>query len=695
MKRRGIFAFVITLCLFALSCGAFFMQNETQGGDISPRVSATNYIEIGEIFDMENCKFIESTTNTFLSYLSGSDLTMGNADGIKNLVANGNITSETMRKNNSGKDCLVVLGGLEWWVTYVSKDKNDNVIVTLWMGGTNQLSGGKYDTTTFDDYGSAPWNPSPGLKGGDLTKNYPAEMYGTSYLHAAVLNNGGYYTTDGSTLKEFYPTEDSIFAPFTIGKISRYIVTPRDVEWQETQSSKALGYGVYGVDYSNESWVEMPDENFKGRYGSSTNFTNKAHYGDWADDRLWIPSRLECGDSNSREIWKISEDVSWTDVTAFLRTYDSGIYGVVSEGGGYVYPLPLNSGFGVRPALHLNLSKIANCYDNWDDHAATSFAGGDGTKQSPYEIATAEQLAYFAKLSRNVSSIGPYLSSTKYYKITANIDLQAHEWKGIGIYGKAEAQYMCLFNLDGGNHEIRNMHSTSAQGFINYCGNSYGSCTTKNLVFRDCEIISNSGLCGIFAGFYFIGYIQNVSVFDSYVDAGSGTAGAICGAGLNIKGGYVENTTVVGDTAGGICGDSSEVSCFIRNCSFVNGTVRGADNAYGIGVYDRWTEVMDCSVINGKIFGGERGADLFTGAVTQETSLGKRVVNSNFGYGVVNGVETKLMMGKVDDWSAWSYIPSLNGDLPVQEKLFHVGGFASSADIYNLLKRKGFVETTR
>lgn len=35
--------------------------------------------------------------------------------------------------------------------------------------------------------------------------------------------------------------------------------------------------------------------------------------------------------------------------------------------------------------------------DNWIDYAAESFAGGDGTSGSPYEIATPQQLALLAK----------------------------------------------------------------------------------------------------------------------------------------------------------------------------------------------------------------------------------------------------------------------------------------------------------
>lgn len=35
--------------------------------------------------------------------------------------------------------------------------------------------------------------------------------------------------------------------------------------------------------------------------------------------------------------------------------------------------------------------------ENWIDFAAVSFAGGDGTRENPYQISTAAQLAKLAK----------------------------------------------------------------------------------------------------------------------------------------------------------------------------------------------------------------------------------------------------------------------------------------------------------
>lgn len=69
--------------------------------------------------------------------------------------------------------------------------------------------------------------------------------------------------------------------------------------------------------------------------------------------------------------------------------------------------------------------------DLWINYAAGSYAGGTGTEDDPYQIATAEQLA---KLARDVYD-GPgmsYVTEGKYYKLTANIDLSGHNWYPIG-----------------------------------------------------------------------------------------------------------------------------------------------------------------------------------------------------------------------------------------------------------------------
>ena len=69
------------------------------------------------------------------------------------------------------------------------------------------------------------------------------------------------------------------------------------------------------------------------------------------------------------------------------------------------------------------------------DVTATDFAGGSGTKDDPYQIATAGQLA---KLASEVNSGVPEQTHLgEYFKLTAPIDLSGKRWIPIG-YGNAQ-----------------------------------------------------------------------------------------------------------------------------------------------------------------------------------------------------------------------------------------------------------------
>lgn len=89
------------------------------------------------------------------------------------------------------------------------------------------------------------------------------------------------------------------------------------------------------------------------------------------------------------------------------------------------------------------------------DIYADSYAGGDGSKTNPYEIATAEQLA---KLARDVNNGNTFRG--KYFKLTADIDLSDSIWMPIGKYYNYGNVNNRLFfgKFDGNGHVIKNMH---------------------------------------------------------------------------------------------------------------------------------------------------------------------------------------------------------------------------------------------
>ena len=133
------------------------------------------------------------------------------------------------------------------------------------------------------------------------------------------------------------------------------------------------------------------------------------------------------------------------------------------------------------------------------DIFADSYAGGDGSKTNPYEIATAEQLAKLARDVNNGNTSQAFLG--KYFKLTADIDLKNGIWMPIGKYynyGNGNGNNRLFFGkFDGNGHVIKNMHiqwegteAWSAWGlFSTLQGASSTNLTTvTNLIIEDATV---------------------------------------------------------------------------------------------------------------------------------------------------------------------------------------------------------------
>ena len=106
------------------------------------------------------------------------------------------------------------------------------------------------------------------------------------------------------------------------------------------------------------------------------------------------------------------------------------------------------------------VSVFADGTEVWDGSVAESFAGGKGTKDDPYQIATGSQLAYFAKRV-NAEEYGEKYADT-YFELTEDIDLGGKEWTPIGetvadlIMGGHE-YFVFSGNFDGNGYIIKNL----------------------------------------------------------------------------------------------------------------------------------------------------------------------------------------------------------------------------------------------
>ena len=138
------------------------------------------------------------------------------------------------------------------------------------------------------------------------------------------------------------------------------------------------------------------------------------------------------------------------------------------------------------------------------DIYADSYAGGDGSKTNPYEIATAEQLAKLARDVNNGNTPQAFLG--KYFKLTADIDLSGGIWMPIGkyyYYGNGNGENRLFFGkFDGNGHVIKNMHiqweGTEARSAWGLFSTLQGASSTKlttvtNLIIENATVEKKPG----------------------------------------------------------------------------------------------------------------------------------------------------------------------------------------------------------
>lgn len=149
-------------------------------------------------------------------------------------------------------------------------------------------------------------------------------------------------------------------------------------------------------------------------------------------------------------------------------------------------------------ALFANIAHAAPS-GSWTDHAALSYAGGDGSAASPYLIETAEQLALLEKSTNEDTSRENDSTLRKHYALTSDIDLSAHCWtpigEGIGPSVPSTASMAFRGHFDGRGHVISGLtpHPSDALGFKNtyfglfgrIVGPSPDFCKIKDVVMRD------------------------------------------------------------------------------------------------------------------------------------------------------------------------------------------------------------------
>ena len=318
--------------------------------------------------------FDKTEVKTLINMLSNSD--DGSINTISENIGSTGVTAETLRGYNKGgnvadSSIVVTLGGFDWYVSYLSKDTNGNVVATLWMTDTHSSSVYAKSSAigTVSDYSTG----------------YPHSMYSTSYMAVYSLNNGGQYaniTTNNSnatTTISHTASSDHMFAAFThsSGELRPYIVQPKDISYQiNSQGSN----NISGYVLMNESL----SVGLTGTYGSNYDYSSNSLYANWGEHYLWIPSLSEVGCNNNYPgIWDISieERLNNGGYAATRSGYFSDslkIFTINSTGKSY-YNHNTFYNQKLRPAFHLNLTAVLNSVGALVTLDKQSGAGGTST----------------------------------------------------------------------------------------------------------------------------------------------------------------------------------------------------------------------------------------------------------------------------------------------------------------------------
>jgi hypothetical protein len=210
-----------------------------------------------------------------------------------------------------------------------------------------------------------------------------------------------------------------------------------------------------------------------------------------------------------------------------------------------------------------SLEKIAvSAYNDAGESAKTEltkssitlldFAGGSGTADDPYLIGNARQL-------QNVGT-STYLTTGKYFKLIADIDLNGITWTPIGTYGSNLSTTAFVGTFDGNGHKIKNLtYNDTSKTNVGLFGYIYNA-TVKNLIIENASITAKQYV-GALSGGAKNSTVEKVGVRNSNLSAVIDTSYAYVGG-------------LIGDA---VADNTSANVMIIRQC-FANNVTVSAPN---------------------------------------------------------------------------------------------------------------------
>ena len=285
---------------------------------------------------------------------------------------------------------------LVWMPVYISTNRNGEAILTLYLAATETYKGTSQQEAGFFT--------AQGLYSTQYDIGAPSNLYGASHMRSVSLGAKEGYATYPSGSYQFKEKDEVSITQANCNKFSDFIVgtnfkgalvddlaTPSEMRWQEreTFAEYASGFTASGYDtkYANYCW---PNEAY-GTPQTGSNYylpgyfdygqLNRTQYNDWQNDKVWLPSLTEVGDGDrdpnglndtTSGIWKLTLSQRSNTQKSWLRTAKTDSAKITDayqnkystytmfclDTDGSVSESDVNANIAIRPAIHLNLSKI-------------------------------------------------------------------------------------------------------------------------------------------------------------------------------------------------------------------------------------------------------------------------------------------------------------------------------------------------
>ena len=255
-----------------------------------------------------------------------------------------------------------------------------------------------------------------------------------------------------------------------------------------------------------------------------------------------------------------------------------------------------------------------NC---WDGSVAEAYAGGDGTPENPYQIATAEQLALLAQQTNNGTGGDACYILTDNICLNEDPDVNPVLWTPIGHVVGNEPPYF-TGRFDGNKMNISGLvcQSNTGHGIAGLFGCT-NSAVIQNVTLQNCRL-NGTQYTGALVGYAGLTDISGCYIDDVSVTCEVRSAGGLAGF-FGLPYGVSQNSydtchivdchagqdvTVYGKLSGGLVGEITEyllwgpsVPTIVSNCTG-NAVMMGTECVGGLVGFMRNGEMESCRCWN-------------------------------------------------------------------------------------------------